>query len=294
MNSKILLGNNLDILKSISNESIDVVFADPPFNLNKNYSTYKDNLLEDDYLKWSEEWIKECCRILKPSGSIFIHNIPKWSVYYANILNKYTYFKHWITWDASTGQITKTLQTNHYTILFYTKSEKDYKFYKIRAPHKRDKQGNMLKDYGGKPHLIHPFGAMVSDIWNDIHRIRHSKRRDEHPCQLPIHLLERIILMSSDENDIIFDPFLGSGTTAIAAKNLNRKYIGIDIDQNYINIANNKLNQINQISNIGNIPISIFNNNIITIRDIDWIKLKDYFYIPQNLKKESSKLLNIK
>jgi len=75
---------------------------------------------------------------------------------------------------------------------------------------------------------MHPYGPLISDVWTDIHRIRHKKRRDEHPCQLPIPLLERLILMTTDEGDIILDPFVGTGTTAIAAKRLGRKYIAID------------------------------------------------------------------
>jgi site-specific DNA-methyltransferase (adenine-specific) len=81
---------------------------------------------------------------------------------------------------------------------------------------------------------MHQFGPLVSDVWTDIHRIRHKKRRDEHPCQLPIHLLERLLLMSTDEEDIVLDPFVGTGTTAIAAKKLGRKFIGIDIDTNML------------------------------------------------------------
>lgn len=288
--NQIYLGDNLEILKSIPNESIDVVFADPPFNLNKKYTSYNDKLHDDEYLELSEKWIIECCRILKPTGSIFIHNIPKWGIKYAHILDKYVYFKHWITWDASTAAAGNTLQPNNYPILFYTKSEKNFKFYKIRSPHKRDKNGNMLKDYGGKPHLIHPYGAMLSDIWNDIHRIRHNKNRDNHPCQLPIHLLERIILMSSDENDIILDPFMGSGTTAIASKKLNRKWIGIEIDENYVKIINSKLENEKFISKINDIYVSLFNKEIITLRDKDWDKIKEYFTIPNNLKIQKSKL----
>jgi site-specific DNA-methyltransferase (adenine-specific) len=100
--------------------------------------------------------------------------------------------------------------------------------------------GYLLKDYGGKKDSLHPFGPLVSDSWVDIHRIKHNKYRDEHPCQLPIHLLERIVLMSTDENDIVFDPFVGTGTSALAAKRLGRRFIGVDIDDKYVNICREK------------------------------------------------------
>ncbi|MBP7796445.1 MAG: site-specific DNA-methyltransferase [Elusimicrobiales bacterium] len=88
---------------------------------------------------------------------------------------------------------------------------------------------------------LHPFGPLVSDIWTDIHRIKHNKYRDDHHCQLPIHLLERIVLMSTDENDIVLDPFVGTVTSVLTAKRLGRQFIGIDIDEKYVNITKNKL-----------------------------------------------------
>ena len=81
----------------------------------------------------------------------------------------------------------------------------------------------------------------VSDVWTDIHRIRHNVRRDEHPNQLPVPLMERLLLMTTDEGDTVLDPFMGTGTTAIAAKRLGRKFIGIELDSKYISIAQKKL-----------------------------------------------------
>jgi len=146
----------------------------------------------------------------------------------------------------------KSLQPAHYGILFYAKDCKQLKFYEVRYPHKRTRKTNILaKDYGGKKGLLHPFGPLVSDVWTDIHRVKHNKFRDEHPCQLPIHLLERIILMATDEGDIVLDPFSGTGTTAIAAKRMGRQFIGFDIDEKYITITENKLLQEQTLSKIG-------------------------------------------
>jgi len=119
---------------------------------------------------------------------------------------------------------------------------------------------------------MHPFGALVSDVWTDIHRIRHNVRRDEHPCQLPIPLLERIVLMSTDPGDIVFDPFLGTGTTAIAAKTLGRHFIGIDIDPQYSEIAGNKLAKVKETKYKG-YYVSYFLHKIQSIRDIDAAKI---------------------
>lgn len=128
---------------------------------------------------------------------------------------------------------------------------------------------------------MHQFGPLVSDVWTDIHRIRHKKRRDEHPCQLPIHLLERLLLMSSDEGDIVLDPFVGTGTTAVAAKRLGRKYIGIDIDSKYVEITKKKLEN-TEPTIINDCYVSIFLDKVITMRDKDWDKIKDAFVIPKD------------
>lgn len=281
--NQIVQGDCLKLFKQIPDNSIDMTFADPPFNLKKGYNSYKDSLKLQEYLNWCEQWVSEMVRVTKPTGSIFVHNIPKWLTYFAAFLNERADFKHWISWEAPTAPMGKTLQPAHYGILFYAKDKKKLKFYEVRCPHKRTRKHNILaKDYGGKKSLLHPFGPLVSDVWTDIHRIRHNKFRDEHPCQLPIHLLERVILMSTDEGDIILDPFIGTGTTAIAAKRLGRNYIGFDVDEHYVKMTKHKLEQTEPISKIGENWVSFYLNDVVTLRDKDWEALKDFYLIPPN------------
>jgi len=266
---KVILGDCIEVLKGIPSESVDICFADPPFNLEKKYNSYKDERPDEEYLAWCRVWLEELVRVTKPTGSIFIHNIPRWLTYYASILNEKASFRHWIAWDAMSNPVGKTLLPAHYGILFYTKRPSGFKFYEIRAPHRKCRVCNSyLKDYGGKKDQMHPFGALVSDVWTDIYRIRHNVRRDEHPCQLPIHLLERIVLMSTDPGDVVLDPFLGTGTSAIAAKTLGRHYIGIEIDPFYKQIAEEKLNKVTPSLYKG-YYVSFYLGNIQTIRDID-------------------------
>ena len=283
--NKIIHGDCIEVIQEIPSDSIDVTFADPPFNLKKKYGTYKDEKETNDYLNWCKQWILEMVRITKPSGSIFVHNIPKWLTYYASFLNEVADFRHWISWDAPTAPMGKTLQPSHYGILFYAKNQQENKFYEIRYPHRRCRKcGYLLKDYGGKKKILHPFGPLVSDVWSDIHRIRHNKHRDPHPCQLPIHLLERLILMSTDEGDVILDPFMGTGTTAVAAARLGRNVIGIDLDPQYVEITQRKLAQESPNSKIGDIWVSFHRDEIITIADKDWDQLKSYFVIPEDMR----------
>lgn len=256
-------------MKHIPENSVDLVFADPPFNLRKKYSKYIDKKSEEDYINWCRTWLHELVRITKPAGAIFVHNIPRWLTYFAAILNEIAHFKNWIAWSAPGQPLGKTLYPAHYGILYYTKSEKNFKFYPLRYPHPRCPHcGGFLKDYGGKKHKMHPFGPLLSDIWTDIHRIRHKNKRDAHPCQLPIQLLERIILMCTDEGDIVLDPFLGTGTTAIAAKKLGRHFVGIEIDEKYAEIAMKKIEETSPLP-AGERNKSIYLGKIITLRETE-------------------------
>jgi site-specific DNA-methyltransferase (adenine-specific) len=281
--NRITQGDCLTLFQDIPDNSVDIAFADPPFNLKKRYNSTKDSLAIQEYLDWCERWLSEMIRVTKPTGSVFVHNIPKWLTYYTSFLNRVAHFKHWISWDAPTSPMGKTLQPSHYGILFYIKELRQNKFYEIRYPHKRCRKCHYLyKDYGGKKPLLHPFGPLVSDVWTDIHRVKHNKYRDEHPCQLPIHLIERIILMSTDEGDIVFDPFSGTGTTAIAAKRLGRNFIGFELDKEYVSISENKLAQEKSDSKIDDVWISFYLDEIVTLRDTDWIKLSKYYIIPES------------
>ena len=285
MINKIITGNCLELLKEIPDESVDMTFADPPFNLKKKYTNYRDSLEFKEYLDWCDKWISEMVRITKPTGSIFVHNIPKWLSYYNKFLNEYANFKHWISWNAPTAPMGKSLQPAHYGILFYVKDIKQAKIYELRMPHERERKSSYLrKDYGGKKAGIHPYGPLVPDVWTDIHRIKHNKYRDEHPCQLPIHLLERLILMVTDEGDIVLDPFMGTGTTAIAAKKLGRRYIGFDLNEEYKIICENKLEKVDSDSKIGSSWVSFNLGEVRTIRNKDWDNLSSYFEIPENRK----------
>ena len=294
--NRVVEGDCLEVMKKIPEGSVDVTFADPPFNLQKKYNSYYDKHETEEYLSWSKEWLCEMVRITKPTGAIFVHNIPRWLIYFGSYLNETAIFRHWIAWDAMGPPLGKTLLPNHYGILYYVKSGK-FKFYDIRILHKRCRNCHyVLQDYGGKKSQMHQFGALASDVWTDIHRIRHKKRRDEHPCQLPVHLLERLLLMSSDEGDIVLDPFIGTGTSAIAAKKLGRRFIGIDIDSKYAEIANRKLEAQEPVT-VNGCYVSIFLDSVITVRDKDWNKIKDAFLVPQDpleLEKQGIHLLHSK
>ena len=230
---KLYQGDCLDLMNHLESDSIDLIFADPPFNLNKIYpSRIDDNLKSEHYLKWCEKWAVACIRILKPGGSLFIWNLPKWNTVMSSFLNKRLTFRNWITVDIKYSlPIKGRLYPSHYSLLYYCKGEKPATFHPDRLPMPVCPHcTGDLKDYGGYKNKMNPHGVNLSDVRLDIPPVRHAKYKKRNGSnELSVKLLDRIIEMASDENELVFDPFGGSGTTYAVAEIKNRKWIGVEI-----------------------------------------------------------------
>lgn len=237
-------GDAVEILRQYPDNSVDLVFADPPYNLDKSYNSYGDEKDEEEYLKWCNSWLTEYIRVLKPTGSLYLLNLPKWAVHHAVFLNQYLHFQNWIVWDAVSEPRGKIMPA-HYALLFYTKHPTDFTFnYGEVSP--IDAPGFCLRGScirERKRQGIDP-KVPLTDIWWDIHRVKHKKDRDPHPCQLPEKLMERILLLSSNPNDVILDALCGVGTTPLTALKLGRRYIAVDIDKSYVEITKKKLTEL--------------------------------------------------
>ncbi|WP_375345365.1 site-specific DNA-methyltransferase [Priestia megaterium] len=229
---KMFQGDCLELMEDIEKESLDLIFADPPFNLDKKYeSGMNDKISEQEYLRWTEEWVLKCISLLKEGGSFFVWNLPKWNIHTAQILNKYLHFRHWIAVDIKyTLPIKNKLYPAHYSLLYYTKGDRPNTFNEQRLPLEvcRHCAGD-IHDYGGYKHKLNPLGINISDVWDDISPVRHSKYKTRGSNELSLKLLERVLSIASKEGDTVFDPFGGSGTTYIAAEILKRNWIGIEL-----------------------------------------------------------------
>lgn len=229
---KMYRGDCLDLLRQTPDNEFDLIFADPPFNLDKFYlSKINDNLSQNEYLSWCETWLEQCVRVLKPGGSLFLWNIPKWNTFLSEFLNNRLLFRHWISADIKYSlPITGKLYPSHYSLLYYSKG-KPKTFKPDRMPMEVCKKClSELKDYGGYKNKMNPKGINLTDIWYDIPPVRHNKyKRRKEANELSIKLMDRIIEMSSEPNDKIFDPFGGSGTTYIVAEIKKRQWVGIEL-----------------------------------------------------------------
>lgn len=229
---KLYKGDCLELFKQVPNESVDTVFADPPFNLDKEYDEgVNDKNTFSGYLNWYYKWINECIRVLKPGGSLFIYNIPKWNTYLSEYLNRRMNFRNWITVDMKFGlPIQKRLYPANYSLLYYVKGDKPKTFNVQRVPLQTCPHcGREIKDYGGYKSKMNPNGVTLSDVWSDIYPVRHNSSKNRKFNELSVKLLDRVISMSTNEGEVVLDPFGGSGTTFAVSELLGRKWIGFEL-----------------------------------------------------------------
>jgi len=231
-NGKLYSGNCLELFPLISDNSVDCIFADPPFNLHKEYDVgIKDNKSFSEYISWCAAWIDECVRVLKPNGSLFIYNIPKWQVHIASYLSTKLKFISWIAVDMKFSlPIKNRLYPSHYSLLHFAKGSKPKTFIAQRIPLQICRHcGGDIRDYGGYKNKMNPEGVNLSDVWTDIYPVRHLHAKNRKYNELPVKLLDRIIAMSTNKEDLVLDPFGGSGTTFAVSELLDRKWIGFEL-----------------------------------------------------------------
>lgn len=234
---KLFQADCLEFLKTLESSTVHTFFADPPFNLRKNYGNQtSDDVSRGEYLSWSKKWLDEAVRILAPGGSLFVYNLPQWLIEYGAHLNSKSglTFKHWIAIDkAHSLPIPNRLSPSHYGMLFYVKGQKPRVFDRdtVRLPIATCRHcGRDIKDYGGHRKYLNPKGLNLSDVWDDIPPVRHKKYKYRSANELAPLILERVINLSTCPNDVVCDPFAGGGTTAYVAERLGRKWLSADIN----------------------------------------------------------------
>jgi len=225
----------MKILPQIKSECVDTVFADPPFNLGKKYgSNTNDNIPDEEYVSWCRSWVAECCRVLKPGGSIFLYNIPKWNILLGAYLSELGLtFRHWIAIEINSClPIPGRLYPSHYSLLYYSKG-KPKTFRRIRTPIQICRHcGGEVKDYGGHRGAMNPKGVNLKDVWSDVPPVRHWKFKSQNrkANALSTKILDRVIELSTVPGEMVLDPFGGSGTTFVVCEQKSRFWLGTEID----------------------------------------------------------------
>ncbi|MDD6654916.1 MAG: adenine-specific DNA-methyltransferase [Treponema sp.] len=240
-NNIIICADVFEGLSQIEDESVDLIFIDPPYNIGKKFESTMDKWDSDeDYLNWCYKWIDECICKLKKTGSMYIMTSTQFMPYFdIYIRSKMTILSRIIwSYDSSGVQAKKYFGSMYEPILFCVKDKKNYCFNAgdILVEAKTGSQRKLI-DYRKPVPTPYNTEKVPGNVWN-FPRVRY--RMDEyenHPTQKPIALLERIIKASSNEGDLILDPFSGTFTTSYVANSLGRKSIGIDISEEYFKIG---------------------------------------------------------
>lgn len=227
MNSiEIRTGDALKMLKDVESESVDLIIADPPYNLGKDYGNNHDIRGFEEYLSFSKTWLKESHRVLKSDGTIYVFMGFRFISYLYDILDRDLgmFFNSWITWHYTQGMgRTKGFSPRHEDILMFTKT-RDFYFNldSVRIPQKYYRERNNMA------------GANPGDVWTFSHVHYSNPEREDHPTQKPEALISRMMLASTKEGDLVLDPFCGCGTTARVCQVLNRRCLGIELNPEFV------------------------------------------------------------
>lgn len=241
LKSQLINNDCLEALKSLPDNSIDFCFADPPYNLKKKYDKWDDALESVEYFAWCDNWLSELHRVLKPGRTLAVLNIPLWAARHFQYLSSLMNFQAWIAWDGLSFPV-RMIMPAHYAIICFSKgiprslpglveTQEDYlralkEFYCIRA-----------SCISKRRRTDHSDRSTISDLWYDIHRLKHNSRRVDHPCQLPPELMRRLFGLFTKSDETVLDCFNGAGTSTLVAQEMKRRYIGIEISPQYYNIA---------------------------------------------------------
>lgn len=236
MNSiEIKCGDAISLLKELPDRSVNLIVADPPYNLGKDYGNNHDLKGFDDYLEFTRQWTYEAKRVLKDDGSIYVFMGVRFISYLYDILDREQelFFNSWVVWHYTQGLgKTKGFSPRHDDVLVFNKT-KNFKFNldDVRVPQKYYRARNNMR------------GANPGDVWKFSHVHYSNPNRQNHPTQKPEGLIERMILASSDKGDTVLDPFSGSGTTLRVCQQLERKGIGFEFNPEYVEMTKARLSE---------------------------------------------------
>lgn len=243
--NQLIVGNAIELMEQMDESSVDLIIADPPYALGKDFGNDSDLMGSEEFLNWTFKWIDTAIPLLKETGSFYIFCTWKFSPEIFLHVKKNMVMLNEIIWDRkvpSMGGSTRKFSSVHDNIGLFVKNPSKHVFDldAVRIPYDEEtKKARSRSIFEGKKWL--ELGYNPKDIWSisRLHRI-HSERVN-HPTQKPLELIERMVLASSPPDGLVLDPFVGSGTTAVAAARHGRDFIGFDLNPDYIGLAEKRL-----------------------------------------------------
>ena len=245
--NKIICGNAFAVLNLLPRNSVDLLFADPPYNLTKSFGSEKfKQTSTDEYEEWLDSWLHLCVPLLKETASVYICGDWRSSAAIQRAGSRYFKLQNRITWEREKGRGAKANWKNAAEDIWYFTVSDNFVFNldtvkmkrRVIAPYTENgKPKDWERGEVGNFRLTHP-----SNIWTDISVPFWSMPENtDHPTQKPEKLLAKIVLASTSENDLVLDPFAGSGTTAVVTKKLGRRFLAIEADERYCLLASKRV-----------------------------------------------------
>lgn len=228
-------------LAKLPSASAQLIIADPPYNLNKDFGVWKESEQKHRWLSWSKAWLRECERILSPGGSVFVYGIHHhlcWLQCYLYELN--LVYRRQIIWFYENGfsGYTKSLAGEYEPLLWFSKG-RTYTYHPIREPYKSADRLKHRITKNGKEWKPNPEGRLAGDVWRfpTLAGRRFRDEKVEHPTQKPLSISTRIVRHFSDPGNLVIVPFAGSGSECVASINEQRHFIGFEINPVYAELA---------------------------------------------------------
>ena len=237
---RIIQGDAVKVLSDWPEGCVDLIFADPPFNIGYAYDRYRDDRPPEEYLAWTEKWIYACLHVLKSDGTFWIAIGDEYAAEIRVMMRRRASLRNWIIWHYTFGQnCTQKFNRCHTHLFYFVKDPQRFTFNDDDSA-LRVKSDRQLK-YNDK--RANPDGKLPGDVWNEFPRVcgTFKERVGWHPCQMPLALLERIVLACSNPGDLVLDPFAGSGTTLLAAARHGRRWVGVELSKAYATRARKRI-----------------------------------------------------
>ena len=241
----IFVGDCVAGMRSLPEGSVDLIVADPPYNLGKDFGVWRETEREKDWLEWTMNWLDEAARVLKPNGSIFVYGIHRHLCWVQCHLYRIGLtYRRQIIWNYENGfsGYTKSLAAHYEPLLWFSKGD-SYTYHPIREPYKSADRLKHKITKRGKLWVPNPEGSMAGDVWRFpvLAGRRFAAERVAHPTQKPMMLSLRIGRHFSNPGDFVLVPFAGSGTECLAARMLGRRFLGFDLNPDYVALAHSRI-----------------------------------------------------
>jgi site-specific DNA-methyltransferase (adenine-specific)/adenine-specific DNA-methyltransferase len=251
MTNQIVLGDCIKGMRALGAGEFNLIIADPPYNLNKDFGQWKETEKRGEWKEWCRSWLAETYRLLSAQGNIFVYGIHHHQCWVQCMMYEAGFiYRRQIIWtyeNGFAGYGKRSLNAHYEPLLWFSKT-KDYIFHAIREPYKSQERLKHKIIKNGKTWIPNPDGRMAGDVWS-FPVLAGRRFRDEkvnHPTQKPLAISRRIVKHFSNPGDTVLIPFVGSGSECVAAAQEGRGFIGFELNPDYVQVANLRLSELSK------------------------------------------------